>query len=159
MVSTSIPMTVIGRQKLLDELKNLKTIERPKVIAAIEEARAHGDLKENAEYHAAKEKQGFIEGRIAEIGSKLAGAQVIDPTQIKSDKITFGAFVTVIEIETEVEKTYQIVGDDEADLKKGKIGIQAPIARAMLGKAAGDTFSFNTPNGKKEFEVINFCYK
>jgi transcription elongation factor GreA len=147
------PMTVTGYQRLKDELKDLKSVQRPAISAAIEEARAHGDLKENAEYHAAKEKQGFIEGRIKEVESKLALAEVIDPTTLSGEKVVFGATVTVVDGESGDTSRYQIVGLDEADLKEGKISLTAPIARALMGKRVGDVVEVRLPKGTKELEV------
>ncbi len=152
------PMTTTGYQALKDELKDLKTVQRPKVSQEIETARAHGDLKENAEYHAAKEKQAFIEGRIKEVESRLALAEVIDPTTLKGDKVVFGATVTVEDIEG-LAKTYQIVGLDEADFKKGKISFTAPIARALIGKSEGDIAEVRLPKqGKKELEIVKVAF-
>lgn len=152
------PMTKNGYQAMKDELKDLKSVQRPKVSEEIETARAHGDLKENAEYHAAKEKQAFIEGRIKEVESRLALAEVIDPTTLKGDKVVFGATVTVEDIEGQ-EKTYQIVGLDEADFKKGKVSFTAPIARALIGKSEGDIAEVRLPKqGKKELEVVKVAF-
>lgn len=152
------PMTTTGYQALKDELKDLKTVQRPRVSQEIETARAHGDLKENAEYHAAKEKQAFIEGRIKEVESRLALAEVIDPTTLKGDKVVFGATVTVEDIEG-LAKTYQIVGLDEADFKKGKISFTAPIARALIGKSEGDIAEVRLPKqGKKELEIVKVAF-
>lgn len=148
------PMTVTGYARLKDELKDLKSVQRPAISAAIEEARAHGDLKENAEYHAAKEKQAFIEGRIKEVESKLALAEVIDPSTLTGDKVVFGATVTVVDGESGETSRYQIVGLDEADLKEGKISLTAPIARALMGKRVGDVVEVKLPKrGNKELEV------
>ena len=133
-----IPMTVAGHKALDEELKRLKSVERPAVIAAISEAREHGDLSENAEYHAAKERQGWIEGRVQELEDKLARAQVIDIAKMSGDQVKFGATVTVLDEDTEEEATYQIVGDDEADVKSGKISISSPIARSLINKEVGD---------------------
>ena len=147
-------MTVTGYARLKDELKDLKSVQRPAISAAIEEARAHGDLKENAEYHAAKEKQAFIEGRIKEVESKLALAEVIDPSTLTGDKVVFGATVTVVDGESGETSRYQIVGLDEADLKEGKISLTAPIARALMGKRVGDIVEVKLPKrGNKELEV------
>lgn len=154
-----LPMTVRGKALLDVELKRLLQVERPAVIRAIEDARAHGDISENAEYESAKEKQGMIEGRIAEIQSKLAGAEVIDTSQIKADRIVFGAVVTVLDLEIEEESTYQIVGIDEADVKKGMISILSPLARALIGKRVGDVGTVQSPKGDKDYEVVKFLFK
>lgn len=149
-----IPMTATGEAALRDELRHLKTVERPKVIAAIAEAREHGDLKENAEYHAAREQQGFIEGRIQEIEGKLSGAQVIDVTKIENTgKVIFGVTVKLINADTDEAVTYQIVGDDEADIKAGKISVSSPIARALIGKEEGDVVAVKVPSGVVEYEI------
>lgn len=148
------PMTVEGAEMLRAELKKLKSEDRPRVIKAIAEAREHGDLKENAEYHAAREEQGFIEGRIQEIEGKLAGAQVIDVTKIApTGKVIFGVTVNLINAETEAELTYRIVGDDEADLKQNKISVSSPIARALIGKEEGDVVTVQAPGGAVEYEI------
>lgn len=148
------PMTVKGEKSLRDELDDLKTVQRPTVIASIAEAREHGDLKENAEYHAAREQQGFIEGRIQELEGKLGSAQVIDVTQIPhTGKVIFGTTVEIINLDTEGAVRYQIVGDDEADIKSGKISISSPIARALIGKEEGDVVVVQTPGGGVEYEV------
>lgn len=154
-----LPMTIRGKAMLEAELKKLLLEERPSVIRAIEEARAQGDISENAEYESAKERQGMIEGRIAEIQGKIAGAEVVDTSSIKSDRIVFGAFVVIVDTETEEEFSYQIVGVDEADVKKGMISILSPLARALIGKKAGDTVTVQSPKGDKEFEIISFEYK
>ncbi|WGL16220.1 transcription elongation factor GreA [Microbulbifer bruguierae] len=149
-----VPMTVEGAEALRAELENLKKVQRPAVVQAIAEAREHGDLKENAEYHAAREKQGFIEGRIQEIEAKLSLAQVIDVKAIEpSDKVIFGTTVTIIHMENESEVTYKIVGDDEADVKQKKISVNSPIARALIGKEVGDIVVVNTPSGSVEYEI------
>ena len=154
-----IPLTVAGAEKLKAELQQLKSVARPEVIAAIAEARSHGDLSENAEYEAAKDKQGFIEGRIAELESKLSHAQIIDPKEIHAEgKIVFGATVTVSDLETDEEATYQIVGDDEADIKIGKISVNSPIARAMIGKEEGDVAEVQAPSGVREYDILNVQY-
>ncbi|CAM3333970.1 transcription elongation factor GreA [Asticcacaulis taihuensis] len=147
-------MTVAGYQVLDDELKRLKSVERPSVIAAISEARAHGDLSENAEYHAAKERQGWIEGQIAEIEDKISRAQVIDVSKLSGNKIKFGATVTVIDEDTEEEGRYQVVGDHEADVKSGKISLSSPLSRAMIGKEVGDVVEVQTPGGVKAYEIL-----
>ncbi|SIR03847.1 transcription elongation factor GreA [Marinobacterium stanieri] len=149
-----VPMTVYGEKMLREELADLKSVQRPAVIAAIAEAREHGDLKENAEYHAAREQQGFIEGRIRELEYKLSQSQVIDITEIPhSGKVIFGSTVDLLNIDTDEEVRYQIVGDDEADIKKGKISVNSPIARALVGKEEGDIAAVQTPSGLIEYEV------
>ncbi|KCZ54729.1 transcription elongation factor GreA [Hyphomonas beringensis] len=153
-----IPMTAEGHAALQAELKTLKSIERPNIIAAISEARAHGDLSENAEYHAAKEKQSFIEGRIAEIDDKLARAEVIDVSKLTGSKIRFGATVTLIDVDTEDESTYKIVGEDEANVKDGKISITSPIARALIGKEEGDEAEVAAPSGARAYEIAKVGY-
>ncbi|ABI66431.1 MULTISPECIES: transcription elongation factor GreA [Maricaulis] len=153
-----IPMTVAGQIALDEELKRLKTIERPAVIAAISEAREHGDLSENAEYHAAKERQGWIEGRVQELEDKLARAQVIDITKMSGDTVKFGATVTVLDEDTEQESTYQIVGEDESDVKSGKISISSPIARSMINKEVGDVAEVNAPGGLKSYEIMSVSW-
>ncbi len=147
-------MTAEGYQALDEELKRLKTVERPAVIAQISEARSHGDLSENAEYHAAKERQGWIEGQIADIEDKLARAQVIDVSKLSGSQVKFGATVSVVDEDTEEEARYQIVGEHEADVKQGKISIASPIARAMIGKEIGDVVEVNTPGGVKAYEIL-----
>ncbi|MBP0049775.1 transcription elongation factor GreA [Marinobacterium sp. AK62] len=154
-----VPMTVAGEKALREELSDLKSVQRPEVIAAIAEAREHGDLKENAEYHAAREQQGFIEGRIRELEYKLSQAQVIDVTEIPhSGKVIFGCTVDLINVETDEEVRYQIVGDDEADIKKGKISVNSPIARALVGKEEGDVAAVQTPSGMIEYEVAEVAH-
>ncbi|GAB2886756.1 transcription elongation factor GreA [Microbulbifer echini] len=149
-----VPMTVEGAEALRSELDNLKKVERPAVVEAIAEAREHGDLKENAEYHAAREKQGFIEGRIQEIEAKLSHSLVIDVKSIEpSDKVIFGTTVTIIHLDDDVEVTYKIVGDDEADVKKQKISVNSPIARALIGKEVGEIVVVHTPSGAVEYEI------
>jgi len=154
------PMTVQGAARLKAELQRLKTVDRPAVSAAIAEARTHGDLSENADYDAAKERQGFIEGRIAEIEHKLAGAQVIDPAAAHDEdgRIVFGATVDLTDAQTGEDVTYQIVGDDEADIKHGKISVSSPIARALIGKAEGDTAEVRAPGGVREYEILAVRY-
>ena len=154
-----IPMTAEGHKALDDELKRLKTEERPAVIQAISEAREHGDLSENAEYHAAKERQGWIEGRVAELEDKLARAQVIDTSKMSGDTVKFGATVTVLDEDTEDEATYKIVGDDEADVKAGKISLSSPIARALINKEVGDVVEVNTPGGTRSYELMKVEWK
>ncbi|MDD3836364.1 MAG: transcription elongation factor GreA [Phenylobacterium sp.] len=153
-----VPMTAEGYQALDEELKRLKTVERPAVIAQIAEARSHGDLSENAEYHAAKERQGWIEGQIADIEDKLARAQVIDVSKLSGAQVKFGATVSVVDEDTEEEARYQIVGEHEADVKRGKISIASPIARAMIGKETGDVVEVNTPGGVKAYEILKVDY-
>lgn len=153
------PMTKSGAESLRAELNELKTIKRPAVIAAISEARAHGDLKENAEYHAAREQQGFIEGRIKDIEGKLSHAQVIDVANLDAaGKVVFGATVVLLDLNTDEEKTYQIVGVDEADLKHGKISVTSPVARALIGKMEGDEVALEAPGGTHEFEILEVRY-
>ena len=154
------PMTLKGAEKLRTELNELKTVKRPAVIAAISEARAHGDLKENAEYHAAREQQGFIEGRIKDIEGKLSHAQVIDVSKLGAGgKVVFGATVVLLDLNTNEEKRYQIVGVDEADLKHGKISVTSPVARALIGKIEGDEVALEAPGGTHEFEVLEVRYE
>lgn len=156
---SQIPMTVQGKAKLEEELKTLKVVERPKVIQEIATARAHGDLSENAEYDAAKEKQGFIEGRIKEIEDKLARAQVIDTREIRTDKIVFGARVELKDCDTEDKKTYYIVGSDEADVKTGYLSIDSPVARQLLNKKMGDLVTVKVPKGEVEYEILSVKYE
>ena len=152
-------MTVEGAQRLKVELQRLKSVERPAVIQAIAEARSHGDLSENADYDAAKERQSFIEGRINELEGKLSNAQVIDPRTLHADgRVVFGATVDLEELESGAKVTYQIVGDDEADIKEGKISVSSPIARALIGKNAGDVIGFQAPGGLREYEVLDVRY-
>jgi transcription elongation factor GreA len=153
-----IPVTQTGFTRMEAELKNLKTVERPNVIKAIAEAREHGDLSENAEYHAAREKQSFIEGRIMELESMVSFADVIDPTSLGGETIKFGATVELIDEETEENVTYQIVGEYEASLEDGRIAITAPIARALIGKKAGDSIEVHTPKGSRYYEVVAIKY-
>ncbi|EST56997.1 transcription elongation factor GreA [Proteus hauseri] len=154
-----IPMTVLGAEKLREELEYLKGIRRPEIIAAIAEAREHGDLKENAEYHAAREQQGFCEGRIQEIEAKLSNAQVIDITKMNNNgRIIFGSTVTLLNVETEEEQTYRIVGDDEANIKENLISVNSPIARGLIGKELDDVVVITTPGGQVEYEVLNVEY-
>ena len=154
-----VPLTVKGAEKLRQELHQLKTVERQKVIAAIAEARSHGDLSENAEYDAAKERQGFIEGRIAEVESKLANAQIIDPKLLDADgRCVFGSTVELEDTVSREVVTYQIVGDDEADLKRGKISVSSPVARALIGKYAGDVAEVQAPGGLREYEILDVRY-
>ena len=149
-----VPMTQEGAERLREELVQLKSVERPRIVQAISDAREHGDLKENAEYHAAKEQQGFIEGRIKEIEGKLSDAQIIDVTRIKyTGKVVFGCTVTLIDPASDGRKRYKIVGEDEADLKASKISVMSPIARALVGKSEGDVVKVQTPNGAVEYEI------
>lgn len=155
----SVPLTVVGAEKLKQELHRLKTVDRPGVIAAIAEARSHGDLSENAEYDAAKERQGFVEGRIQEIEGKLANALVIDPQLLDAEgRVVFGATVDLEDIEAGKPVSYQIVGDDEADLKAGMISVNSPIARALIGKYAGDMAEVQAPGGVREYEIVDVRY-
>lgn len=158
MAQDVLPITLRGKQQLETELKKLIHEERPAVIKAIEEARAQGDISENAEYESAKERQGLIEGRIQEIQGKIAGAEVIDPASIQSDKIVFGATVELLDTESDEKVTYQIVGVDEADVKKGMVSIMSPIARAMIGKVQGQAVIVQSPKGDKEYEIISFKF-
>lgn len=154
-----VPVTVRGHELLQSELKQLKSVDRPQVIQAIAEAREHGDLKENAEYHAAKEQQGFIEGRIKELEGKLSNLQVIDVTTLQpTGKIVFGVTVDLLEEESGKETTYRIVGEDEADIKTGLISFTSPIARALIGRSEGDEVTFSAPGGEKHYEVIEVRY-
>jgi transcription elongation factor GreA len=157
---SKVPLTVRGADKLRSELQRLKTVDRPRVIEAIAEARAHGDLKENAEYHAAREQQSFIEGRINEIEGKLSNAQIIDVSAVDAGgKVIFGATVELMDEDTEEEITYQIVGEDEADIKAGLISVNSPIARALIGKEEGDLVQVQVPGGAKNFEIIAVRYQ
>lgn len=155
-----VPLTVRGAEQLREELDRLKRVERPRVIEAIAEARAHGDLKENAEYHAAREQQGFIEGRIAELEGKLSNAEIIDVTKLPATgKVMFGTTVVVLEVDKDEEHTFIIVGDDEADIKKGMISISSPIARSLIGKSEGDQAVVDAPGGAREFEILEVRYE
>lgn len=157
---SKVPLTARGAAKLQQELQQLKSIERPRIISAIAEARAHGDLKENAEYHAAREQQSFVEGRIKDIEGKLSHAQIIDVTKLDAGgKVVFGATVVVLELDNDAEFTYQIVGDDEADIKNNLISISSPIARALIGKQEGDDVFLQTPGGAREFEILEVRYE
>lgn len=156
---SSVPMTIAGKKKLEEELKHLKFVERPKVIEEIAVARSHGDLSENAEYDAAREKQGFIEGRIQDLEDKIARSQVVDTSQLQTDKIVFGAIVEIKDLDNDEEKKYQIVGVDEADVKLGKVSIESPIARQLLGKKEGDVVTIRVPKGEIEYEVISIRYE
>ncbi len=156
---TKVPMTIRGAQLLRDELVKLKSDDRPKVIQAIAEARAHGDLKENAEYHAAKDQQGFIESRIKQIEGKLSNTQIVDVTAIDAKgKVVFGATVDLLDVQLDKQSTYKIVGEDEADINEGLISFSSPIARAMIGRNVGDEVCFSAPGGEKQYEVIEVRY-
>src|SRR6185295_12789821 len=148
-----VPMTALGHQAMLDEIKHLKTVERPRIIKAITEARAHGDLSENAEYHAAKDQQGWVEARVAELEDKMSRADVIDVSKLSGDTVKFGAHISLIDEDTDEESVYQIVGEFEADVKKGKISVTSPIARAIIGKKKGDSVEVMTPGGGKSYEI------
>ncbi len=157
---SKVPLTVVGAEKLRAELHNLKTVERPNVIAAIAEARSHGDLSENAEYDAAKERQGFVEGRIQEVEGKLSNAQIIDPKLLDADgRCVFGATIVLEDQDSGDQFTYQIVGEDEADIKAGKLSIGSPVARASIGKYAGDIAQVQAPGGLREYEIIEVRYE
>ncbi|KAF0812580.1 Transcription elongation factor GreA [Andreprevotia sp. IGB-42] len=156
-----VPLTVVGAEKLKAELQRLKSVDRPAVIAAIAEARSHGDLSENAEYDAAKERQGFVEGRIADLEGKLSNAQIIDPKELEATaegRIVFGATVQLLDLDSEEQVAYQIVGDDEANLKEGKISVSSPIARALIGKYAEDVAEVQAPGGIREYEILDVKY-
>ncbi len=152
------PMTAPGLQQLEEELRHLKGVERPAIIRAIAEARSHGDLSENAEYHAARERQSFIEGRIAELEEIVASAEVIDPSQLSGDNVKFGAHVWVVEEDSEKESTFQIVGQHEADIKNGRISISSPLAKALIGRKVGDTVSVPAPSGDRSYEILGVKY-
>lgn len=153
-----VPMTKIGHAALEAELKDLKSVQRPNVIEAIAVAREHGDLSENAEYHAAREQQSFIEGRIVQLEAALSKAQVIDPTTMSGDSVKFGATVEIVDEETDEESTYQIVGDFETDTDQGKISLSAPLARALIGKSVGDSVSVKSPKGVRDYEILSVKY-
>ena len=154
------PMTPQGHAALEEELKQLKTVDRPRITAAIAEAREHGDLKENAEYHAAREQQGFSEARIRDIEAKLGGAEIIDPVKLPQEgRVVFGVTVVIENLDTEEQKRYKIVGDDEADFKANKISVNSPIARGLIGKSEGDEAKIQTPSGEVEYEIIEILYE
>ncbi len=156
---SKVPLTVAGAEKLRAELLRLKTVDRPRIIQAIAEARAHGDLSENAEYHAAKEQQSFAEGRIKDIDGKLSNAQIIDPRTVNAnDRVVFSATVDLMDEDSQEKVTYQIVGDDEADIAEGKISVGSPIARALIGKEAGDSVEVNVPDGIRHYEILDIRY-
>jgi transcription elongation factor GreA len=157
---TREPLTARGAEQLRRELEDLKSVQRPRVIAAIAEARAHGDLKENAEYHAAKDQQGFIEGRISEIEDRLGRAEVIDPARLAAGgKVVFGATVKLVNVDTDEEVTYQVVGMDEADIKQGRVSFRAPLARAMIGREVGDQVLVPAPGGEQAYEILAVEYR
>ena len=159
MTSDRQPMTLAGKAKLETELKNLIQVERPAIIRAIEEARGHGDISENADYEVAKERQAFVEARIAEIQGRIVNAEVVDTAALKSNTIIFGAVVELQDCETEDKMSYQIVGEDESDVKNGKISIFSPLARSLIGKKTGDIIELRSPKGEREFEVLKFSFK
>lgn len=154
-----VPVTTSGYDALNEELKDLKSVQRPEIIRAIAEAREHGDLSENAEYHAARERQSFIEGRVKELEGIISRADVIDPAKLSGDNIKFGATVELLDEDTDEEKTYQIVGEPEADIEAGKLNIKSPLARALIGKEEGDSIEVMTPGGGKSYEVLSVAYK
>ena len=154
-----VPMTAAGHTAMMDEIKHLKSVERPRIIKAIEEARSHGDLSENAEYHAAKEQQGWVEARVAELEDKISRADMIDISKLSGDTVKFGAKVTLVDEDTDEKSAYQIVGEFEADVKKGKISVSSPIARAIIGKRKGDSVEVSTPGGGKSYEILKVRFK
>ena len=156
---SKIPMTAEGYTRLEEELKHLKHVERPAVIKAIAEARDHGDLSENAEYHAARERQSFIEGRVGELEDKIARAEIIDISKLSGKQVMFGATVTLVDEDTDEKSSYQIVGPDEADINKKRLSITSPLARALIGKTTGDNVEVTTPNGSKSYEIVRVAFK
>jgi transcription elongation factor GreA len=154
-----VPMTEAGHAAMMEEIKHLKSVERPRIIRAIEEARSHGDLSENAEYHAAKEQQGWTEARVAELEDKISRAEIIDISKLSGDTVKFGAKVTLVDEDTDDEAAYQIVGEFEADVKKGLISVSSPIARAIIGKRKGDSVEVSTPGGGKSYEIVKVRYR
>ncbi|HZF35993.1 MAG TPA: transcription elongation factor GreA [Candidatus Angelobacter sp.] len=156
---TKIPMTADGFQRLEEELRHLRQTERPAVIRQIAEAREHGDLSENAEYHAARERQSFIEGRVAELEDKIARAEIIDVSKLSGKQVKFGATITVVDEDTDEKNSYQIVGPDEADIREKRLSITSPLARAVIGKKVGDTVEVTTPNGSKSYEIVRVAFK
>ena len=159
MAADKFPMTKLGFEKLEEELRHLKGTERSSIIKAIAEAREHGDLSENAEYHAARERQSFVEGRIQELEDKISRAEVIDVTKLTGQNVKFGATITLLDDDTDEKVNYQIVGEDEANIKAGLLSVTSPLARALIGKAIGDTVEVNTPKGAKGYEVVNVAYR
>jgi transcription elongation factor GreA len=157
-MSDKIPMTAAGLTRLQEELRQLKNVARPEAIRAIAEARQHGDLSENAEYHAARDRQSFIEGRVGELEDKIARAEVIDVSKLSGDSVMFGATVTLVDEDTDEELTYQLVGQDEADVKAGRLAITAPLARAIIGKQVGDSVEVSTPKGERIYEILKVNY-
>ena len=158
-MKSKIPMTAEGLARLVDELRHLKHVERPAVIRSISEARDHGDLSENAEYHAARERQGFIEGRVAELEDKVARAEVIDVKKLSGKQVMFGATVTLLDEDTDAKTKYQIVGQDESDIRAGRLSISSPLARALIGKKVGDSVEVTTPSGSKSYEIVRLAFK
>ena len=157
--TTKIPMTAVGFNRLQEELKRLKSVDRPAIIRAIAEARDHGDISENAEYHAARERQGFIEGRVMELEDKIARAEVIDVSKLSGKAVKFGATVTLADEETDEKIAYQLVGEDEADISKGRLSVTSPLARALIGKGVGDSVEVSTPRGSKAYEVKKVAFR
>ena len=158
-MKSKIPMTADGLARLVEELRHLKHVERPEVIRSIAEARDHGDLSENAEYHAARERQGFIEGRVADLEDKVARAEVIDVKKLSGKQVMFGATVTLLDEDTDAKTKYQIVGQDESDIRAGRLSISSPLARALIGKKVGDSVEVTTPSGSKSYEIVRLAFK